>query len=306
VNGVLVIDKPEGMTSFDVIRRLRPALAERRIGHLGTLDPMATGVLPLCLGEATKVAQFLNEGDKEYQAEVTLGEARDSQDRTGAVTERGDAGGVTRVQVNAALTAFVGEIRQVPPMLSAVKVRGERLYRHARRGEVVEREARKVTVFALEVITFSTPRLQLRVHCSKGTYVRTIAHDLGAALGCFAHLSALRRTRAGPFRIEQAVALDRVLARDSAAGLPVIDASEALAELPELRLDARRVEQARRGRPLSTQDLSDLGAASWRPGTRIRLTGPDHNLVAVATATGTGLRYARVLAAPGLTAAGEP
>ena len=300
MNGILIIDKPEGITSFDVIRRIRPALGEKRVGHLGTLDPIATGVLPLCVGEATKIAQFLADRDKEYDAEVVLGEARDTQDRTGTVTATGDVGGVTQAAIEQALTTFVGEIAQIPPMHSAISIGGERLYKRARRGEVVERAPRQITIHAIRLLRWVSPRLFLHVHCSTGTYVRTLAQDLGERLGCFVHLSALRRTRVGPFRIESAIPLDRVLKQIEASGRTMlaqqlIDLSQALGELAELRLDPARERKALKGQPLTESDLSELNAPVFASGSHLRLTGADHRLVAIGRAFPRGVRYLRVL-----------
>jgi tRNA pseudouridine55 synthase len=206
LSGILLIDKPAGVTSFDVVRRARRALQMRKIGHLGTLDPFATGLLPLCLGEATKLVPYLQPRPKTYRATLRLGVATDTQDWTGQVIAQSDHL-PDPAAVKAAAERFVGEISQVPPMYSALHYQGERLYKIARRGEVVELPPRKVTVHELVVEEIALPLVTILVRCSQGTYVRTLAADLGAALGCGAHLTSLRRTAVGSFRVEDALPL---------------------------------------------------------------------------------------------------
>jgi tRNA pseudouridine55 synthase len=205
-SGILLIDKPEGVTSFEVVRRARRALGIRKIGHLGTLDPMATGLLPLCLLEATKLAPYLMPEPKVYRGRVRLGIATDTQDATGAVVARCEAM-PTSEQIYQAAAALVGEVTQVPPMYSALHCQGERAYRRARRGETVVLPPRTVTVYELTVDEVAIPEFTMTVKCSQGTYIRTLAKDLGDALGCGAHLAALRRLAVGAFRVEAALAL---------------------------------------------------------------------------------------------------
>lgn len=206
ISGILLIDKPEGVASFDVVRRVRRVLGQRKIGHLGTLDPFATGLLPLCLGEATKLAPYLMPEAKIYRATLQLGVATDTQDLTGQVMFRTEI--VPEVkEVYQAAAKFVGEIEQVPPMHSALHYQGQRLYKLARRGEEVERAPRGVTIYRLEVEEVRLPQVIIEVRCSQGTYIRTLAADLGAALGCGAHLTALRRLAVGPFRVAAAMTL---------------------------------------------------------------------------------------------------
>ena len=213
-NGILVIDKPSEWTSMDVCAKLRGAFHEKRIGHAGTLDPMATGVLPVFVGRATRAVEFASESNKEYIADIKLGVITDTQDRTGTVLEtRPVTAG--RTEVEAALAPLRGEILQVPPMYSAVKVGGKKLYELARKGKEVERRARPVTIHALELLEGGDPEAgeyRLRVLCSKGTYIRTLCHDLGQALGCGAALAGLRRTQAAGFGLDRAVRLEDVLA----------------------------------------------------------------------------------------------
>jgi tRNA pseudouridine55 synthase len=205
-HGFLVVDKPAGWTSHDVVGRVRRLLGQRRIGHAGTLDPAATGVLPLAVGEATRVVEYLADATKAYVAEITLGVETDSYDGDGRVTAvaLGAADALRREEVTRALERFLGPQQQVPPMHSAVKIGGERLYEAARRGEEVARPSRRVEFFALDLLQWEPPIARVAVECSKGTYVRSLASDLGRSLGVGGHLSDLVRTRTGPFRLQDA------------------------------------------------------------------------------------------------------
>ncbi|MFA9431267.1 tRNA pseudouridine(55) synthase TruB [Egicoccus sp. AB-alg2] len=219
-DGVLVIDKPAGPTSHDVVQAVRRAAGQRRVGHTGTLDPPATGVLVVCLGRATRLVQYLQAGHKTYAAQMVLGVVTSTQDAEGEVLARVPARGIDERRVCEALTRFQGELLQVPPMVSAVKVAGERLHERARRGEEVERDARPVTVHDLVLDAYDDsdpdhPRVSFLVTCSAGTYVRTLAHDVGAELGVGASLTSLRRVANGPFTVDEAHDLDAV--RDAGA-----------------------------------------------------------------------------------------
>ena len=214
-NGILVIDKSAGWTSQDVAAKLRGVFHERRVGHGGTLDPMATGVLPVFIGRATRAAEFLESAEKEYVAGLRLGVVTDTQDTSGTVLETNSVC-VTRAQLEAALRQFLGPIEQIPPMYSAIKINGQKLYELARRGQEVARRPRSITIHALELLEGEGADWSVRVRCSKGTYVRTLCHDLGRALGCGGCMSSLRRTRAGSFTLSQAVTMQQVL--DFAAG----------------------------------------------------------------------------------------
>lgn len=208
VSGVVVLDKPRGMSSNDAVQSVKRRFDARKVGHTGSLDPLATGVLPLCLGDATKFSQYLLTSDKRYVASLRLGVATDSGDADGRVIEERDPGNIARADVEAALDDFRGDIEQVPSMFSAVKHQGQPLYKLARQGIEIERQARPVTVYSNEIVDFAEGTLTIDVHCSKGTYVRTIAHDLGEALGCGAHVYALRRTMAGPYGEDDLVSFD--------------------------------------------------------------------------------------------------
>ena len=221
-DGILIIDKPTGWTSMDVCAKLRGIFREKRIGHAGTLDPMATGVLPVFVGRATKAVQFAENGRKEYRAVLKLGTVTDTQDTTGAVLEAHPVT-VGADEVRAALEHFTGELLQLPPMYSALKVNGQKLYDLARQGKTVERKPRAITVYELELLEQSAPdEFALRVVCSKGTYIRTLCHDLGQALGCGGCMAALRRTEASGFGIGEAVTLEDA-AREGEALLRPLD-----------------------------------------------------------------------------------
>ena len=208
-NGILIVDKPDGWTSQDVAAKLRGVFHEKRIGHGGTLDPMATGVLPIFIGRATRGVEFFESAEKEYIAGIRLGTVTNTQDITGEVLETNPVS-ATREDVLAALQKCTGDIEQMPPMYSAIKIGGQKLYELARRGVEVERQPRQITIFELELMGGAGCDYTLRVRCSKGTYIRTLGHDLGQALGCGGCMAALRRTEASNFRIDEAVTLEDV------------------------------------------------------------------------------------------------
>ena len=206
INGVLNIYKPRGFTSHDVVAKLRGILKQKKIGHTGTLDPEAVGVLPVCLGNATRACELLTDKDKEYVAELLLGVKTDTQDMTGQILQESCVE-VTEQEVRMALEGFLGDYDQIPPMYSALKVNGKKLYELARAGKEVERKARSVRIHGIEVLEIDIPRLTIRVSCSKGTYIRTLCHDLGEKLGCGAAMERLERTRSGSFVKEEAITL---------------------------------------------------------------------------------------------------
>jgi tRNA pseudouridine55 synthase len=277
VNGVLVINKPRGPTSFDVVRQVRRAFHQRRVGHGGTLDPMATGVLPICLGEATKLAPFLLDADKEYEAIVCFGVETDTYDAEGAVTARADTAHVTEATVRAALPAFRGAIRQLPPRFSALKLRGRPLYDYARAGEEVEISPRTVVIRELELGAWTgASSVSLRVRCSKGTYIRSLAFDLGRAVGGGAHLTGLCRTRSGPFRIDDAHALADV------ASARLVALPEALGHMPALRASADTARDIAHGKrvPVAALEPGDAAPSAISSGPCLVLR-PDGSLLAV-------------------------
>ena len=213
VDGMLVVDKPKGISSNDAVQWAKRLFGAQKVGHTGSLDPLATGVLPLCFGEATKFSQFLLSSDKKYWVRIRLGVATNSGDADGEVISQADAGHVTQAMVEEALCAFRGRIEQVPSMFSALKHQGQPLYKLARQGIEVERKARCVEIFSNELLSFEEGELDLAIHCSKGTYVRTIAEELGASLGVGGHVTELRRTAAGPFCEDDLVTFDELEAQ---------------------------------------------------------------------------------------------
>lgn len=210
LEGVLLVDKPGEHTSHDVIARLRGKLRMRKIGHAGTLDPMATGLLIVLVGKATRVSQFIISLDKEYEGSIELGRTTDSQDADGQTTETRPVPGLSEADIRSAMQGFLGDQYQTPPMFSAIKIGGVPLYKRARKGEDVEREPRFIRVMSWELTGFASPRVDFRLRCTKGTYVRTLAHDLGTKLGCGAHLSALRRTATDRFNVAQAMTMEEI------------------------------------------------------------------------------------------------
>ncbi len=217
INGVLNIYKPRGFTSHDVVGKLRGILGQKKIRHTGTLDPEAVGVLPVCLGSATKLCDFLTQKDKEYIALVRLGITTDTQDTTGQILKEREVK-VTPEEVEKALNGFLGEYHQIPPMYSALKVNGKKLYELAREGKEVERKARPVQIHGIEILAMDLPQLTIRVECSKGTYIRTLCHDLGEALGCGGTMAGLERTRSGRFTKETSITLKELEERVAGRG----------------------------------------------------------------------------------------
>lgn len=259
MNGTINVNKPVGFTSHDVVAKLRGILSTKRIGHTGTLDPDATGVLPICVGTATKAAEFLTAEQKEYVAEVTLGAETDTQDASGTVL-RFTAVHVTEEDVSAAVRQFVGEIAQTPPMYSAIKQDGKRLYELAREGKTVERKPRIVTIDAIVIESFDLEhkKFSMRVRCSKGTYIRTLCQDIGERLGCFAHMSALCRTRSGGFRIEDAYTLPEIEAMMAAGDTSFLTpVDRVFGTLPALYLSARKAQKMCNGVRVSTPGMEE-------------------------------------------------
>lgn len=295
-DGLLIVDKPARLGSFDVIRRLRPLLGRRRkAGFIGTLDPFATGALPLCVGEATKLADALGDGEKEYVAELALGDATDTGDVTGRVTATAPVPALDDGALARAREAFLGELTQVPPMYSAVHVGGERLYEKARRGEVVERAPRTIRVHALALTVLAPDRLRIHVSCSKGTYVRVLGEDLARHLGTVGHLAALRRIRSGTFTVDRAATLDSLLGPRSAEAVALAAIPLDSLTIPGWRALALTEGGARdvvNGRGIDASGLEgDPSVPS--PGERLLLRRSGHLL-----ALGVGTGEAPVLARP--------
>ena len=294
MDGVLIIDKPAGMTSHDVVARVRKLTGHRRVGHTGTLDPFATGVLVILVGRATRLAQFLSGAQKEYEAVIRLGFATDTGDLTGVPIEEAHAQAQSfgNEEIEAALASLRGEIEQTPPMYSAKKVAGRKLYELARRGEEIERQPVRVVISEFEsiqrngVLLTQTDDghhdLAVRVVCSAGTYIRTLAEDFGRKLGVGAHVADLRRTRAGQFRIDGAITLDRLkeLTESASIAAALISSDAALSHLPAVNLNADEVARALNG---VAQQIQDVESEAWPDRQVVRMRNTDGDLVAVGT-----------------------
>ena len=252
VDGILVLNKPIGISSNDAVQEAKRLFGAQKVGHTGSLDPLATGVLPLCFGEATKFSQFLLSSDKRYWATIKLGVTMNTGDADGEVVAEADASHITRNDIEAALDSFRGEIEQVPSMFSALKHNGQPLYKLARQGIEVERKARTVSVFSNELVDYQGDKLQLELHCSKGTYVRTIAEDLGNMLGVGAHVTALHRRSAGPFGESEMVTLDLLHSERENGSLDKFlrPVASAVGQWPEVLLTEATAFYVRQGQPV--------------------------------------------------------
>jgi tRNA pseudouridine55 synthase len=289
--GVLSLDKTAGVTSFDAVALVRRRLGLSRVGHAGTLDPEATGVLPILLGEATKLMAYLAGQDKEYVATLTLGVTTDTGDLAGRVMAEAAVGAIDRERVEAACRPFIGRIKQVPPMYSAVHHGGRRLYELAREGIEVVREPREVVIHSIDVEEVEGARVRLRVVCGKGTYLRSLAADLGASLGCGAAVGRLVRTRVGPFGLEAAVSWQALTSEPAAAlWARVLPAESALAGWTSLRVDARAAGRFEHGQPV------EIAPAGVGPGALVRVHAADGRLLGVGEVIAGGrTRPVRVL-----------
>lgn len=285
VSGILVLDKPLGVSSNHALQAAKRLYFAAKAGHTGSLDPLATGVLPLCFGEATKFSQYLLDADKAYQSTFVLGTVTDSGDAEGQILQTNDASDVGEADVQQALEAFRGEIEQVPSMFSAIKQNGQPLYKLARQGIEVERKSRTVVIKKLELLEFrqgERPEADIYLECSKGTYVRSIAEDLGQALGCGAHVSALRRTKAGPFSLEDSVTMNT---------LETLKQNDAVAQMDDLLLPA---DTAVKSLPLV--ELGESGGFYMRQGQPVLVpNAPGSGMVRVALETGEFLGVGEIL-----------
>ena len=264
ISGILLLDKEQGPTSNGCLQQAKRLFAAAKAGHTGSLDPLATGVLPLCFGEATKISQFLLDADKRYEVTAQLGQRTDTADREGDVIAEAPVPELDREQIEELLTGFRGPQEQLPPMYSAVKQNGVPLYKLARAGEEVERKRRRISIYALRLLALEEDRLVLDVECSKGTYVRTLVDDIGQALGCGAHVAELRRTMAGAFRIDQCVTMDELGARKEEGGFEAIDAclvpvDAAVSTLPEVVLPDTTAQFLKQGQPVIARHLPTEG-----------------------------------------------
>ena len=281
IHGILNIYKEKGYTSHDVVAKLRGITGQRKIGHTGTLDPKAEGVLPVCLGRATKVCDLLTDRDKTYEAVLLLGIRTDTQDVTGTVTDRGDIQGITREMVEQAAHKYVGEYDQIPPMYSALKVNGKKLYELAREGKTIERKARRVRIYELEILEEALPRVRLRVRCSKGTYIRTLCDDIGADLGCYGCMEALLRTSVGPFALEEACRLEKVASAVKAGelGKMLCPIDRLFAEYPAVQVKKGWEKLAYNGNGLK-RSMTD-GDRETRDGACVRIYDAGGNFLAL-------------------------
>jgi tRNA pseudouridine55 synthase len=278
--GILVLNKPAGPTSHDCVNRVRRILGTRRVGHAGTLDPMATGVLVIGVGVGTRILEYLQGLPKVYLAGCVLGIETDTQDTTGATIAEHDASAITDSAVSVALAAFEGELLQLPPMVSALKVGGRKLYELARRGETVERTPRPVTIYGLEPLEFkpgARAEASFRVHCSSGTYVRTICHDLGQSLGVGGALKSLVREAVGPFRLDRSISMEQLDERRATA---LIAPSDALEHLPSVRVSEPEGRALAHGQFIPAPEATPDGA--------VRVLDSEGSLLAIASARGHG------------------
>jgi tRNA pseudouridine55 synthase len=324
LQGVVVLDKPAGLTSQQAVSRVRASMRLDKLGHAGTLDPFATGVLPLLVNSATRVASLLTGDDKHYEGVMRLGVTTDTLDPTGKVLSEQSVDGVSESQVEDALMAYVGDIEQIPPMYSAVKIKGERLYKLARRNVEVERKPKPVVIHGVELISMDLPDVTFRVHCSAGTYVRVMVDEIGKTVGCGAHLYELVRLRSGNFRYEDRISLDRVddlgtqLREEEAArhdpdaerrwrwpheeatawwheqlGSALVPVTKAVG-LPQLPLGKEAARRLRNGEPIRAGDLGQPAELSFAAGDQLLGGGDDGRTVAILKATCRGDLVARM------------
>ena len=264
ISGIVVLDKANGLSSNAALQEVKRLYEANKAGHAGSLDPLATGVLPVCLGEATKVSQFLLDSDKRYRARIKLGIRTDTGDSEGSIIERNEGISVSRKAIERALTKFKGEVEQVPPMHSAIKMNGVPLYKLARKGIAVEREPRLVTLYQICLVEFVNSELELEISCSKGTYIRTIADDLGQILGCGAHVIELRRTQAGVFTEKDSISSEELALEKENRGLDKIDQflipmDRAIQDLPEVNLPSITASHVKNGQAVLVRHLPKNG-----------------------------------------------
>lgn len=283
INGIIIINKEADYTSFDVVAKLRGICGQRKIGHTGTLDPQATGVLPVCLGNATKLCDMLTDKDKEYVTELLLGVTTDTQDTTGEVLIRKEVtkGTFSTDEITDAVMGFVGDYDQVPPMYSALKINGKKLYELAREGKVVERRARRVKIKEIEILSIELPIVKMRVSCSKGTYIRTLCADIGERLGCGGTMKSLVRTRVERFKLEDAFTLSQVQRFKDEGRLDdiVMSVDSVFTEYPEIHVQARWKKLTDNGNafyPDQTVEKIVYADGEW-----VRVYGEDNNFVGI-------------------------
>lgn len=288
-----MVDKPTGVTSHDVVQELRRILGTRRVGHTGTLDPGASGVLLTCVGKGTRVAQFLTGYDKEYQAVIKLGATTDTYDGEGEIKETREDWKVTPERIRDAVDSFRGEIWQLPPMHSAIKYKGKRLYQYAREKEKVARTKRKVEIKEIGIMDVNMPYVELKVSCSKGTYIRSLAHDVGQKLGCGAYLFSLRRTRVGPYRLEDALSPGRIseVKKEGRMEEALISVEKALAHLPSVAVREDSVGRVQHGAPLVSSSVSKV-EGSFEPGQTVSIKDEQGRIIAMGKALSPSEKFA--------------
>lgn len=288
MNVVINLNKPKGISSQQAVTRVKRITGVKKAGHAGTLDPMATGILLVCTGEATKITRFLSDLDKEYLAVMKLGEKTDTYDSEGTVVQRNEDFSLEKEDVENVLAGFRGTIEQTPPMFSALKMGGRPLYSFARRGIMVERARREITIHEMEITWFSLPFVGMRISCSKGTYIRSLCNDIGEILGIGAHVTSLQRTLIGRFRIEDSVTLDE-LQKSPAAGNAFVSIDEALGHLGEISLDERDFTRAKNGLSV-TQHIPGLPQGSF-----VRVKDPLGHLFAIGMILEGTVKIERIL-----------
>jgi tRNA pseudouridine55 synthase len=279
VDGILCINKELNMTSHDVVARIRKLLKQKRVGHTGTLDPLASGVLPICLGQATRVAEYLSEDGKAYDAEIVFGAVTDTYDREGTILRTANTATLTREYIEDALAHFTGKQWQLPPRYSAIKIQGQPAYKFARAGTEVALEPRPIEIFALDILEWHSPILSLHIECGKGTYIRSLAYDLGERLGCGAYLGALTRTRSGPFTLADSVTLAQVeqYSEQGTIASVLFPADKALQNYPACHLDEETTLRVLHGNGFSYPALGDSPTYSMA-----RVYAPGGTFIAIA------------------------
>ena len=281
MDGVLNVRKTAGPTSHDIVNEVRRIFGLKKVGHAGTLDPMATGVLVVCMGKATRIVEYLVGVPKEYRAKMILGASTDTQDSTGVIISESDASSVTRSMLEDAVKAFVGDIEQIPPMVSALKHQGKPLYKLARQGITIERSARKINIYSIEVLNFTPGQkaeAEILVNCSSGTYIRTLCADIGEKLGCDAHMSMLDRTRVGRFTIEESSSIEQLYQMKSEGRLntALVSIGDALDDMPSITLSNEDIMNVLHGLPVKTTTLTETDDT-------VRMLSPEGQLIALGT-----------------------
>jgi len=283
IDGLLIVDKPEGITSLEVVREVKRRFHVKKAGHLGTLDPFATGVLPIVVNEGTKLVPFLEEEPKEYEAVMKLGEETSTDDLTGKVISKKAWEDISPELIHSVFHTFLGKVHQIPPLFSAVKVQGKPLYRLARKGIEIERKERLVEIFDIQVEEIALPLVRFRASCSKGTYIRALGRDIGRKMGSGAHLISLRRLRSGLFTLNQAIQWKTLKHLSEVEELSqwLISLKEALPRFPELIGDQQLAKKVRLGREMMVRDLPPLVPSAIEKGERLKLSSPEEGLVAI-------------------------